>query len=84
MSLRYSWRQQNNLKRENRRMWGIKTWMNKCSEVQLYCLSQGALGNITKNFGQQIEILGIGIRNGLLQKPMLLETARILKRVLDF
>ena len=59
-------------------------WMNECSEVQLYRLSKGALGNVTKNFGQRIEILGIGIRNGLLQKPTLLETARILKRVLDF
>ena len=58
--------------------------MNTCSVVQLYRLSQGALGNVTKNFGQRIEILGIGIRNGLLQKPTPLETAKILKRVLDF
>ena len=44
----------------------------------------GDLGSVTKKLGQWIEKLGIRVRIGLLHKTALLETARILRKVLDF
>ena len=56
-------------------------WSIKIVDVLLVV---GALGSVTKKLGQWIEKLGIRVRIGLLLKTMLLGTARILRKVLDF
>ena len=43
----------------------------------------GALGVVRKRLDTWLDKLGITIRTGLLQKKALLETARILRKVLE-
>ena len=43
----------------------------------------GALGSVTNGFGMWIEKLGIPFKVGVMQKPALLRTARILSKVLE-
>ena len=58
-------------------MWSVK-------KVDVLLVVVGAFGSVTKKLGQWIEKLGIRVRIGLLLKTMLLGTARILRKVLDF
>ena len=53
-------------------------------KVDVLLVVVGAFGSVTKKLGQWIEKLGIKVRIGLLLKTMLLGTARILRKVLDF
>ena len=43
----------------------------------------GALGCISKGFSRGMDIFSIKLRIGLVQKSVLLGTARILRKVLD-
>ena len=43
----------------------------------------GALGCISKSFSRLMDMLGITLSVGLVQKSVLLGTARILRKVLD-
>ena len=44
----------------------------------------GALGTIPKSLRKNLEELGADVASGLLQKSVVLETAHIIRRVMDF
>ena len=65
-----------NLKREQKRLWSLK-------KVEVVPVVVGALGCISKGFSGWMETLGIKLVVGMIQKSVLLGTARILRKVLD-
>ena len=65
-----------NLKRGLKRLWSIK-------KVEVKPLVAGALGCISKGFSEWMDTLGIKLSVGIVQKSMLLGTARILRKVLN-
>ena len=65
-----------NLKKELKRLWSLK-------KVEVVPVVIGALGCISKGFSGWMETLGIKLDVGMLQKSVLLGTARILRKVLD-
>ena len=65
-----------NLKRERKRLWSLK-------KVEVVPVVVGALGVISKSFSRWMDMLGITLSVGMVQKSVLLGTARILRKVLD-
>ena len=65
-----------NLKIELKRLWSLK-------KVEIVPVVVGALGCISKGFSRWMDILSIKLRIGMVQKSVLLGTARILRKVLD-
>ena len=65
-----------NLKRELKRLW----WLKK---VEVVPVVVGALGCISKGFSGWMDTLGIKLNVGMIQKSVLMVTARILMKVLD-
>ena len=65
-----------NFKREIETLWGIR-------QQEVVPVVVGALGVVRKRLDTWLDKLGITIRTGLLQKKALLETARILRKVLE-
>ena len=65
-----------NLKRELKRLWSLK-------KVEVVPVVVGALGCISKGFSGWVDTLGIKLDVGMLQKPVFLGTARILRKALD-
>ena len=65
-----------NLKRELKRLWSVK-------KVEVISVVVGALGCISKGFSGWMDTLGIKLNVGMVQKSVLLGTARILRKVLD-
>ena len=65
-----------NLKRELKRLWSLK-------KVEIVPMVVGALGCISKGFSGWMDTFGIKLNVGIVQKSVLLETARILRKVLD-
>ena len=65
-----------NLKRELKRLWSLK-------KVEVIPVVVGALGCISKGFSEWMDTLGIKLNVGMVQKSVLLGTARILRKVLD-
>ena len=65
-----------NLKRGLKRLWSIK-------KVEVKPLVAGVLGCISKGFSEWMNTLGIKLSVGIVQKSMLLGTARILRKVLN-
>ena len=63
-------------KREIGRLWGIR-------HLEVVLVVVGALGVLNKRLDAWPEKLGITIRRGLLQKTVLLGTARILRKLLE-
>ena len=64
------------LKYEIARIWKMK-------EVEVIPVVIGALGSVTKNFEKWLQKLDLEITVEMLQKPCLLGTARIIRKVLD-
>ena len=64
------------LKREIRRLWGIR-------HLEVVPVVVGALGVVSKRLDASLEKLGVTIRTGPLQKTALLGTARILRKLLE-
>ena len=64
-----------NLERELKRLWLLK-------KLEVVSLVVGALGCISKGFSGWIDTLGIKLNVGIVQKSVLLGTARILRKVL--
>ena len=58
-----------------------KLWLLK--KVEVVPVVVGALGCITKGFSGWMDILGIKLNVGMVQKSVLLGTLRILRKVLD-
>ena len=65
-----------NLKRELKRLWSLK-------KVEVVPVVVGALGYISKSFSGWMDTLGIKLSVGMVQKSILLGTARIFRKVLD-
>ena len=65
-----------NLKRELKMLWSLK-------KVEVVPVVVGALGCISKGFSRWMDILGITLSVGMVQKSVLLGKARILRKVLD-
>ena len=65
-----------NLKRELKKLWSLK-------KVEVVPVIVGALGCISKGFSGWMDTLGIKLNVGMVQKSVLLGTARILRKVLD-
>ena len=65
-----------NLKIELKRLWSLK-------RVEIVPVVVGALGCISKGFSRWMDILGIKLSIGMVQKSVMLGTARILRKVLD-
>ena len=65
-----------NFKREIGKLWGIR-------QQEVVPVVVGALGLVRKRLDTWLDKLGIAIRTGLLQKTALLETARILRKVVE-
>ena len=65
-----------NLKRDLKRLWSLK-------KVEIVPVVAGALGCISKGCSGWMDTLGIKLNIGMLQKSVLLGTARILRKVLD-
>ena len=65
-----------NLKRELKRLWSLK-------KVEFVPVVLEALECISKSFSGWMDTLGIKMNVGMVQKPVLLGTAMILKKVLD-
>ena len=63
------------MKRELKRLWSLK----KVEVVPVVV----ALGCISKGFSRWMDTLGIKLNVGMVQKSVLLGTARILRKVLD-
>ena len=63
-----------NLKKELKRLWSLK-------KVEVVPVVIGALGCISKGFSGWMETLGIKLIVGMIQKSVLLGTARILRKV---
>ena len=64
-----------NLKRELKRLWSLK-------KFGIVLVVLGALGCISKGFSGWMDTLGIKLNVGMVQKSVLLETARIFRKVL--
>ena len=64
------------LKRKIGKLWGNR-------HLQVVPVLVGALGVVSKRFDAWLEKLGITIRMELLQKTVLLDTARILRKLLE-
>ena len=64
-----------NLKRELKKLWSLK-------KVEVVSVFVGALGCISKGFRGWIDTLGIKLNVGIVQKSVLLGTARIPRKVL--
>ena len=64
------------LKREIKRLWRIK-------HLEVVPVVVGALGVVSNSLDAWLEKLGVTIRTGLLQKTVLLGTARILRKRLE-
>ena len=64
------------MKYEIARMWRMK-------DVEVIPVVIGALGTVTKQFEKWIQKLDLEITVEMLQKPCLLGTARIIRKVLD-
>ena len=64
-----------NLKRELKRLWSLK-------KVEVVPVVVGALGCISKGFSGWMDTLGTKLNVGMVQKSVLLGTARILRKVL--
>ena len=64
------------LKYEIARMWRVK-------DVEVIPVVIGALGTVTKQFEKWIQKLDLEITVEMLQKPCLLGTVRIIRKVLD-
>ena len=64
-----------NLKREPKRLWSLK-------KVEVVPVVVGALGCISKGFSGWMDTLGTKLNVGMVQKSVLLGTARILRKVL--
>ena len=67
------------MKREIGKLWRIR--QQEVTEVVPVVV--GRLGAVSKRLDTWLDKLGITIRTGLLQKIALLETARILRKVLE-
>ena len=65
-----------NLKIELKRLWSLK-------KVEIVPVVVGALGCISKCFNRWMDMLGIQLCVGMVQKSVLLGTTRILRKVLD-
>ena len=65
-----------NLKRELKRLWSLK-------KVKVVPVVERALGCISKGLSGWMDTLGIKLNVGMVKKSVLLETARILRKVLD-
>ena len=65
-----------NLQIELKRLWSLK-------KVEIVPVVVGALGCISKGFSRWMDILSIKLSIGMVQKSVLLGTARILSKVLD-
>ena len=52
-------------------------------KVEVVPVVKRALGTVTKHFEKRAEKLDLDLTIGALQKPCLLETARIIRKVLD-
>ena len=65
-----------NLKRQLKRFWSLK-------KVEVVPVIVGALGCISKSFSGWMDKLGIKLNVRIVQKSVLLGTARILRKVLD-
>ena len=65
-----------NLKIELKRIWSLK-------KAEIVPVIVGALGCISKGFNRWIDMLGMQLCVGMVQKSVLLGTARILRKVLD-
>ena len=65
-----------NLKIELKRLWPLK-------KVAVLPVVVGALGCISKGFSGWLDTLGIKLNVGMVQKSVLLGTARILRKILD-
>ena len=65
-----------NLKRELKRLWSLK-------KVEVVPVIVGALGGISKGFTGRMDTLCIKLNVGVVQKSVLLGTAKILRKVLD-
>ena len=65
-----------NLKIELKRLWSLK-------KVAVLPVVVGALGCISKGFSGWLDTLGIKLNVGMVQKSVLLGTARILRTILD-
>ena len=65
-----------NLKIELKRLWLLK-------KVAVLLVVVGALGCISKGFSGLLDTLGIKLNVGMVQKSVLLGTARILRKILD-
>ena len=65
-----------NLKRELKRLWSLK-------KVEVVPVIVGALGGISKGFTGRMDTLCIKLNVGMVQKSVLLGTAKILRKVLD-
>ena len=64
------------LKRNIRRFWKLKM-------VEVVSIVTGAFGSVRKEFDRWIEKLGITYNVGVMQKNILLDTTRILRKVLE-
>ena len=65
-----------NWKRDLKRLWLLK-------KVEVVPVVVGALGCIRKGFSGWMDTLGIKLNVGMVQKSVLLGTARILRKVLN-
>ena len=65
-----------NLKKELKRLWSLK-------KVEVLPVIVGALECISKGFSEWMDTLGIKLNVGMVEKSVLLGTARILRKVLD-
>ena len=70
-------RNNQDLKREVKRIWNMRS-------VIVVPVVIGALGSITKKLNEWLEKLELTVNIVLLQKTTLLETARILRKVLEY
>ena len=68
-------RKYNDLKKEIRRLWKLRN-------VEIIPVLIGALGSVSAEFDKWIGKLGITCNVGVMQKSALLETVRILRKVL--
>ena len=64
------------MKYETARIWRMK-------DLEVIPVVIGALGTVTKQFEKWIQKLDLEITVEMLQKPCLLGTARIIRKVLD-
>ena len=64
------------LKREIGRLWGIR-------HLEVVPVFLGALGVVSNRLDAWLEKLGVTIRTGLLQKTALLDTGKILRKLLE-